>query len=317
MPDAMNTERKNAQQDPSRVYLRVIDASANRVCEALRVIEDFVRFVQNDPFLTETLKTLRHRLVQNVLKFSLPERLAYRETLADVGTRISTQTEFHRASLESVLDANFSRLQEALRSLEEFSKLTQPESAHEFEQIRYASYTVQRAVFFTFLAETPRRKTLRKLRKIEFLSEFEISSSTPFPRGVLCVLPKISAAETGSQAETVSPFARSSEFPEDGLCVVQTLEWIEEPECGGILLNSAAPEDIHEIRNRVGLEKLIGVCIQSADDARKFLLTGIDFLAVVPKVPEYEKHSSQCEAEKIQAFTTLPVFQADDPHFFI
>lgn len=313
----MNTERKNAQQDPSRVYLRVIDASANRACEALRVIEDFVRFVQNDPFLTETLKTLRHRLVQNVLMFSLPERLAYRETLADVGTRISTQTEFHRASLESVLDANFSRLQEALRSLEEFSKLTQPESAHEFEQIRYASYTVQRAVFFTFLAKTPRRRMLQNIRKIEFLSEFEISGQNPLPRGSLCVLPKISAAETKSQAETVSPFARCAQFPEDGLCVVQTLEWIEEPECGGILLTSAAPEDIHEIRNRVGLEKLIGVCIQSADDARKFLLTGIDFLAVVPKVPEYEKHSSQCEAEKIQAFTTLPVFQADDPHFFI
>ncbi|MBE6426238.1 MAG: hypothetical protein E7029_09685 [Planctomycetaceae bacterium] len=315
----METERKNVLQDPARVYLRVIDASANRACEALRVIEDFVRFVQNDAFLTETLKTLRHRLVQNVLTFSLPERLAYRETLADVGTRISTQTEFHRASLESVLDANFSRLQEALRSLEEFSKLTQPESAHEFEQIRYASYTVQRAVFFTFLAETPRRRILRKLRSIEFLSELEHSGRSPFAHDTLSVLPKgWPGEETGSQGNGVSPLARSFEFPEDGLRIVQEMKWMEDPQCDGILLRSAAPEEIHEIRNRVGSEKLIGVCIQSADDARRFLLTGIDFLAVLPQTADPAAGSPLESAfERICSLTTLPVFPADHPDFFI
>ena len=337
----MSTEPENVPQDPVRVYLRVIDASANRACEALRVIEDFVRFVRNDPFLTETLKTLRHRMVQNVLTFSLPQRLAYRETLADVGTRISTKTEFHRASLESVLDANFSRLQEALRSLEEFSKLTRPQSAEEFEQIRYASYTVQRAVFFTFQADSPRRRTLRKLRKIEFLPEIASPGKISLSRETLSVLPM--DRWTGNAEEQTggpSPFALFSEFPEDGLCMVQELKWIDAPQCDGILLPFAIPEDIYEIRNRVGLEKLIGVCVSSTAEARSFLLTGIDLLAIVPKrsdfasptvpesvpesVPETdpenaEKYVEGCAekcAAQVRALTTLPVFQTDHPDFF-
>ncbi|MDO4628540.1 MAG: hypothetical protein Q4C70_05110, partial [Planctomycetia bacterium] len=152
----MNNKSKEAG------YLRVIDAAANRACEALRVIEDFVRFLRDDPFLVEKLKNLRHRLVQNVLKFPMSVRLTYRETLADVGTKICTDTEFQRSSLSAVLDANFSRLQESLRSLEEFSKLTEPVAAHEFEQIRYFSYTLQRAIFFTLLIDTPTHTVLRE-----------------------------------------------------------------------------------------------------------------------------------------------------------
>ncbi|MBR0193460.1 MAG: hypothetical protein IJQ31_15485 [Thermoguttaceae bacterium] len=224
----------------STIYLRVIDASANRACEALRVIEDFVRFVQDDPFLVENLKTLRHRLVQNVLKFPMPERLAYRETEADVGTRIETKTEFSRSSLQAVLDANFSRLQESLRSLEEFSKLTQPEAAREFEQMRYASYTLQRVVFFTVTKDSP-------LRRLE--------SKT------------LRAAEQG-----VWLAVGALKFTSDP-------QRAQEPEFAGFLRVSPTSETVKNVRNQLGAEKLIGVCAASVEEARAALLDGIDFLA--------------------------------------
>ena len=41
---------------------RILDASANRAREGLRVVEDYVRFVLDDPGLTERLKEVRHRL---------------------------------------------------------------------------------------------------------------------------------------------------------------------------------------------------------------------------------------------------------------
>ena len=43
---------------------RILDASANRAREGLRVIEDYVRFVLDDPGLTRRLKEVRHRLAQ-------------------------------------------------------------------------------------------------------------------------------------------------------------------------------------------------------------------------------------------------------------
>jgi hypothetical protein len=41
---------------------RAIDASANRAGEALRVIEDVVRFILDDAHLTGIAKNLRHEL---------------------------------------------------------------------------------------------------------------------------------------------------------------------------------------------------------------------------------------------------------------
>ncbi len=43
---------------------RILDASANRAREGLRVVEDYVRFVLDDPGLTRRLKEVRHRLAQ-------------------------------------------------------------------------------------------------------------------------------------------------------------------------------------------------------------------------------------------------------------
>ena len=232
----------------STIYLRVIDASANRACEALRVIEDFVRFVQDDPFLVENLKTLRHRLVQNVLKFPMPQRLAYRETEADVGTRIETKTEFSRSSLQAVLDANFSRLQESLRSLEEFSKLTQHEAAREFEQMRYASYTLQRVVFFTVTKDSPlRRLGSKTLRAVE--------------QGVWL---------TGGLKFTSDP------------------QRAQEPDFAGFLRVSPTSETVKNVRNQLGAEKLIGVCAASVEEARAALLDGIDFLAAADEALAHE-----------------------------
>src|SRR5207248_1389062 len=72
--------------------------------------------------------------------------LGARETLGDVGTAISTEQEWQRSSLEAVVQANARRLQEALRSLEEYGKIASTDFARRIEQIRYRSYTVERSV---------------------------------------------------------------------------------------------------------------------------------------------------------------------------
>ncbi|MDO4558149.1 MAG: thiamine phosphate synthase, partial [Planctomycetia bacterium] len=58
----------------------------------------------------------------------------------------------------AVLTANFCRLQESLRSLEEYSKIIDPDLSRQFERIRYAVYTLQR---MTRVAE-PQMGTLTK-----------------------------------------------------------------------------------------------------------------------------------------------------------
>jgi thiamine-phosphate pyrophosphorylase len=125
-------------------FYRLLDAAANRGREAIRVLEDYVRFVLDDSDLTQRFKTFRHQF-QNVLQqFPMESRLAARNTESDVGTDISAEGEYDRPTVDNLLSANFSRLQESLRSLEEFSKMVDPQAAKQFEQLRYLCYTLHK-----------------------------------------------------------------------------------------------------------------------------------------------------------------------------
>ena len=102
---------------------RILDTAANRAREGLRVVEDYARFGLNDAHLSRLLKECRHELAAALTGISPAQRLAARDTLGDVGTSIGTVSEYQRASVEDVACASFKRVQEALRTLEEFSKL--------------------------------------------------------------------------------------------------------------------------------------------------------------------------------------------------
>ncbi len=124
----------------------MIDASLNRAHEGLRVVEDFVRFVIDDPHLTRHTKRIRHEL-QEVAASILPEdREAARETLQDVGTVVTTHAEQRRDDMASVCAANCARVAQSLRSLEEYCKLMDAALAQRFEALRYQTYTLQKCV---------------------------------------------------------------------------------------------------------------------------------------------------------------------------
>ena len=132
---------------PSAVC-RLLDAAANRGREAIRVLEDYVRFILDDAGLTQRLKTFRHQFQGILQQFPMASRLAARNTEYDVGTEISADGEYLRPTVDDLLSANFSRLQESLRSLEEFSKMFDPQIARQFEQLRYQGYTLHKDVAF-------------------------------------------------------------------------------------------------------------------------------------------------------------------------
>src|SRR5436305_8146825 len=95
---------------------RILDASANRAREGLRVVEDYVRFVLDDPGLTRRLKEVRHRLAEAARGLDADLLIGSRDTRGDVGTHIMTAAESTRESPRAVLLANFKRTAEALRT---------------------------------------------------------------------------------------------------------------------------------------------------------------------------------------------------------
>ena len=55
--------------------IRILDASLNRASEGLRVVEDYVRFVLDDPFLTGKAKAIRHELATAVVCYAAGHRV--------------------------------------------------------------------------------------------------------------------------------------------------------------------------------------------------------------------------------------------------
>jgi len=120
---------------------RIIDANANRVREALRVLEDAARFVLNDQSLTEACKQLRHDFTTAMGRFEFVS--FHRDAPGDVGTALSTSAEMERASIRDVVTAAGKRLAEALRSIEEYVKITDSDVAGKIKQLRYRSYDIE------------------------------------------------------------------------------------------------------------------------------------------------------------------------------
>lgn len=148
----------NQQKDEARTgaFFRILDANTNRAAEACRVIEDFCRFTLADKRLSETAKQIRHDI--RAIANQLAERQnsppwANRDTDQDVGTHIEVHEKLARNSVTDVVSANFSRLQESLRVLEEYSKILDLDSAARFESVRYETYQIQKTLFHLMRAQ--------------------------------------------------------------------------------------------------------------------------------------------------------------------
>jgi hypothetical protein len=123
---------------------RVIDANLNRLKEGIRVVEDIMRYRDNNKELSSKLKQLRHlaRIEETT------QLLQNRDSINDV-LRSTTKSELNRTDIKSILSANFKRAQESGRVLEELFKLSNPTYSENFKYIRYELYNLEKEIILT------------------------------------------------------------------------------------------------------------------------------------------------------------------------
>jgi thiamine-phosphate pyrophosphorylase len=263
--------------------IRIVDASANRAREALRVIEDYCRFSLDDKFLSRELKSLRHDLAQVLRSLPTDSLLGARETLRDVGTSLSTGREQERHNLSGVAQTNLKRLQEALRSLEEFGKLHSRELGQAFERLRYRSYTLERAI----LLGTTARQRLADARVYVLVT------------GSLCT-----ASLDWIVQEAIAGGADMIQLREKNLTdrallerARQVREWTQKT--GALLIVNDRPDiarlveadgvhigqeelPVKEVRRINGPDMLVGVSTHNLEQVRQAVLDGASYIGVGP-----------------------------------
>lgn len=121
---------------------RILDANANRASEGLRTLDDYARLGREDAIASAWLKELRHRFTQCVNNLHRLKRIGSRSAENDAGTELSNETETQRTDVTAVIPPAVERVTQALRQLEEFSKVVAPETANQFKELRYVAYDV-------------------------------------------------------------------------------------------------------------------------------------------------------------------------------
>jgi thiamine-phosphate pyrophosphorylase len=274
--------------------LRILDAAANRAAEGLRVVEDYLRLALDDRHLTSLAKQLRHELAESLARIPASERHAARDTRHDVGTELSTPTEASRSDLAAVSAASFKRIEQAFRSLEEYSKLIAANLAAAFESLRYRCYTLEKAADLT--AESLRRLESTRLYVLidgcgsaaDFTALVE-SLVTAGADAVQLRDKRLTERELLARARQLRELTADSSTlfimnDRPDLAAISRADGVH------IGQDELAVKDVRSI---VGPYALVGVSTHSLEQARQAVLDGANYIGVGPTFPSSTKSFDQ------------------------
>jgi thiamine-phosphate pyrophosphorylase len=145
---------KNSNDADASKILRIIDVNLNRLREALRVIEEYFRFMSLDEPVAAGLKLLRHSLETIETDFGAEKLVASRDTGTDPFASVNKPEELSRATSRQLLLANFKRSQEAARVIEEYAKLGRHETASGIAKaLRFRLYDLEKDIMERYTHE--------------------------------------------------------------------------------------------------------------------------------------------------------------------
>ncbi len=299
--------------DEAIPVLRIIDAAANRAAEGLRTVEDHVRFVLDDRHLTALAKQLRHELAAVVARIPTADRLAARETIADVGTGLTAAAEVERPDAASVAAAACQRAQQALRTVEEYAKLLEPAAAAEFKSLRYQTYTLHRAV--ATLGESLARLADARLYVLldgrESADEMAHVATALVGAGVDLIQlrdKRLDDRELLARARRLREVVHSA----GKLLIVNDRPDIARlAQVDGVHVGQEELS-VKDVRTIVGPHSLIGVSIHSLAQARHAVLDGANYIGVGPTFPSDTKtfaaYPGLALLREVAAEVRLPAF---------
>lgn len=310
--DFQLSESSAPASDPTDLH-RILDAAANRVREGVRVLEDAIRFARDHGHLTGLLKTWRHDLRAALSDIDDDRLLSSRDTAGDVGTGLNTAAEQHRRSLDDVVRANCKRVQEGLRSLEEFGKILSPIFGQRISQLRYRFYTLEKL----FAVESDSRQRLHGrslyllLTRESCRCDWDMVIRGALNAGVDLVQLR---EKTLSDRELMTLGKKARDLMrEAGALFIMN----DRPDLA-VLLDADGVHvgqdelTVREARRIVGPDRLIGVSTHTIEQARQAVEDGANYLGVGPVFSSATKNFSQLAGldfvRQVAEEITLPWF---------
>jgi len=267
---------------------RIMDVNVNRACEGLRVIEDGVRFILNNYSLTKEVKELRHCIIKAVKESSQINQaklIVSRYIERDVGVKIK---EDKQKKFEEMIEANFRRVEEAERSMEEFGKLFSPALGEKFKQLRFRTYSLEKKVRMRLKKRY--NLTLYIITDSHLIGEedFEQKIKEVVSNGANVVqlreknIPLTPFLKRAIRIRKIIPFKKSLFIVNDRVDIAVASQ------ADGVHLGQ---EDfpLKDARKILGEDKIIGISTHSLKEAIEAEKEGADYIAIGPIFPTSTK----------------------------
>lgn len=293
--------------------LRILDANFNRASEGLRTIEEFARFHQNDRFLTGKLKEARHRLTQAFASLPADHLLAARDTLADQGTTITTPTEMERSSLTALVAANFSRVQQSLRVMEEYGKTVSGNFAKQIETLRYEMYTLEKATS-RLTASSERLQATR----LYVLIDGDRDEGAFVARARLLVSGGVDMIQLRDKNLGDRELLARAKLTREATTGTQTLFIMNDRPDLAVLSQADGVHvgqdelSVSEVRKIVGPDAIVGVSTHNLAQVRQAILDGANYIGCGPtfhsSTKTFDEFPGLAFLREVCAETSLPAF---------
>ncbi|MCQ9201467.1 MAG: thiamine phosphate synthase [Prochlorococcus marinus XMU1425] len=281
--------------------LQIIDANLDRAREGLRVLEDWARFGIGKEKYVESIKNFRHILGKNHLEVYKQSR----NHIQDKCKGLTHEEQINRKTPEQIVSSNSGRVQEALRVIEEFSRLHNHELSKIASEIRYEIYTIEIDLL-----------SLSKCRRLEkILKENDLYVITDQKDNLLEIIEEILIAgvriiqyrfKTGTDKDHLREAIKIKSLCEryNSLFIVNDrLDIALASNADGIHLGQD-DLDLKTARKLLGYSKIIGISANNEIDISNALKDGCDYMGIGPVFETAtKKNKKPISIEKIKTLT--------------
>ena len=274
--------------------IQIIDVNFNRIREGIRVVEDGVRFYIENEKLFKKVKNFRHKFISEVLKnFELKTLRRERDIFKDTGRKYDI---LKKESIDRLIEKNCLRIEEGLRVIEEYSKCFRNSQSKIFHNLRFQFYEIEKQII-TYLSKkkipVPSVYVIINLKDNQNIMEFAESIIEGKPDIIQL---RYKGVDTKFFAKIAKKLKKV--IPDEIIYIINDrIDICLISEADGVHLGE---KDISvEDARKILPDKIIGVSINSPEEAEKYLNKDIDYLAVGAIYPSPTKKDRKTTGPEI------------------
>ena len=262
--------------------------------------------------MTGHLKQLRHD-IYSICENWIEIWSGQRDSSSDIGATIEAEDEYVRTTLPDIVAANLARANQALRSLEEYSKAVCPEISRHLESTRYRFYDIEKSVHrFLVIGRSITNKSVYVLTSgCKSQDEFENRIRNLGKSGADFIQLRDKDLDDSELLARAKAAVRIC-LDFDTLFIVNDRPDIAlMSEADGVHVGQEE-FPVNEIRKMFRYEMIVGVSTHSIEQARKAECDGADYIGVGPTFRSHTKcfdeFTGPALLEQVAAEISVPAF---------